>query len=198
MKNYDIAAYVWPSYTGDEPRTKKFWPEGYGEWQSVKNAVKKYEGHSWPRKPLWGYVNEADSKVMEMQINVASEHGVNVFIYDWYWYDKRPFLENCLNDGYLKANNNDKVKFYLMWANHNANHLWDIRNSQDEDTIIWDGAVDRKEFEIIGKRLINKYFTHPSYYTIDNKPAFMIFDVETLIRGLGGIKETSDAFDWLR
>ena len=66
---------------------------------------------------------------MEMQINAAADHGVNVFIYDWYWYDKRPFLENCLNDGYLKAKNNDKVKFYLMWANHNANNTWDIRLS---------------------------------------------------------------------
>ena len=25
---YDIAA-IWPSYTGDEPRTRIFWPEGY-------------------------------------------------------------------------------------------------------------------------------------------------------------------------
>ena len=41
MKKYDIAAYVWPAYTGDEPRTRIFWPEGIGEWQSVKNAEKK-------------------------------------------------------------------------------------------------------------------------------------------------------------
>lgn len=196
MSKYDVAAYIWPSYTGDEPRTRIFWPEGNGEWQSVKNSVSKFEGHSWPRKPLWGYVNEADPKVMEKQIDEAYKHGVNVFIYDWYWYDKRPFLENCLNDGYLKAKNNNQVKFYLMWANHSARHLWDIRNSHDEDTVIWDGAVDRKEFEIIGKRLINKYFKHPSYYMIDNKPVFMIFDVETLIRGLGGIKQTKDAFSW--
>jgi len=42
----------------------------------------------------------------------------NVFIFDWYWYDGMPFLEGCLNDGYLKARNNNRVKFYLMWANH--------------------------------------------------------------------------------
>ena len=44
-KQYDIAAYIWPSYTGDEPRSRIFWPEGYGEWQSVKAAVAKYPGH---------------------------------------------------------------------------------------------------------------------------------------------------------
>lgn len=197
-KKYDIAAYIWPAYTGNEPRSMMFWPEGIGEWQSVRNAVSKFHEHNWPRKPLWGYVNEADPYVMEMQINAAADHGVNVFIYDWYWYDRRPFLEACLNDGYLKARNNSKVKFYLMWANHNANNTWDIRLSQYGDNIIWDGAVDRKEFEIIGRRLIEKYFNHPSYYTIDGKPVFMIYDLQNLLKGLGSVDATNDALKWLR
>lgn len=60
MGKYDVAAYVWPAYTGRDKRSLMFWPEGMGEWQSVKNSVKKFPGHSWPRKPLWGYVDEAD------------------------------------------------------------------------------------------------------------------------------------------
>lgn len=120
MKTYDIAAYIRPAYTCDEPRTRMFRPEGMGEWQSVKSAKAKYDGHTWPRKPLWGYVNEVDPYVMEMEIEAATVHGVNVFIYDWYWYDRRPFLEGCLDDGFLKAKNNKKMQFYLMWANHNA------------------------------------------------------------------------------
>ena len=115
MNKYDIAAFVWPAYTGDEMRTRIFWPEGIGEWQTVKNEVRDYPEFSPLRKPLWGYVNEADSSVMEMEIDAAADHGVNVFIYDWYWYDGRPFLENCLNDGFLKAKNNNRMKFYIMW-----------------------------------------------------------------------------------
>jgi hypothetical protein len=187
MKKYDVAAYIWPSYTGDEPRTRMFWPEGIGEWQTVHNATQKFPEHQWPRKPVWGYVNEADRYVMEMQINAAADHGVNVFIYDWYWYDHRPFLENCLNDGYLKARNNDRVKFYLMWANHNVTHLWDKRIAHIPDNIIWDAAVDRKEFERIGTRLVEKYFSHPNYYRIDGKPVFMIYNLPDLIRGLGDV-----------
>ena len=195
---YDIAAYVWPSYTGDEPRTRMFWPEGMGEWQSVRNAVKKYPGHTWPRKPLWGTCNEADPRVMEMQIDAAADHGVNVFIYDWYWYDRRPFLEQCLNNGYLKARNNERVKFYLMWANHDVTHLWDIRISQIDDNVIWRASVDRREFESIARRLIATYFTHPCYYTIDGKPVFMIYDLNNLVSGLGGVEQTVDAFAWFR
>lgn len=195
MGKYDVAAYVWPSYTGDELRTRIFWPDGIGEWQSVKNAVGKFPGHSWPRKPVWGYVNEADPGVMEMQIDEAADHGVNVFIYDWYWYDKRPFLENCLNDGFLKAKNNERMQFYVMWANHSAGYLWDVRNSHI-DSVIWDGAVDRKEFEIVCKRLLDKYFTHPQYYKINGKPVLSVFDIDNLIRGLGGVQETAEALRW--
>jgi hypothetical protein len=198
VKKYDVAAYIWPAYTGDEVRTRMFWTEGIGEWQSVKNAVRKFPEHNWPRKPIWGYVNEADPYVMEMQINAAADHGINVFIYDWYWYDRRPFLENCLNDGYLNAKNNDRVKFYLMWANHNVNYTWDIRISHLQDSLIWDGAVDRKEFEIIANRLIEKYFNHPSYYKINGKPVFMIYDLTNLMKGLGGADATRDAFEWFR
>jgi hypothetical protein len=197
-KAYDVAAYIWPSYTGDEPRTRMFWPEGNGEWETVRKAEAKFPGHTWPRRPLWGYCNEADPYVMEMQINAAADHGVNVFIYDWYWYDGRPFLEQCLNNGYLKARNNQRVKFYLMWANHDVTHLWDKRIAHIEDNIIWRAQVDRREFEKIGLRLIERYFHHPSYYTIAGKPVFMIYDLNNLVGGLGGLDAAADAFTWLR
>lgn len=198
MKKYDIAAYIWPAYTGDEPRTRIFWQEGYGEWQTVKNSLPKENGYFWNRKPLWGYVNEADPYVMSMQIDAAVDHGVNVFIYDWYWYDDRPFLENCLNDGFLKAPNCDKMKFYIMWANHDAKYVWDIRNSDDVNETIWKGSVDRAQFEIIGKRWIERYFTKENYYKIDNKPVVSIYDMKNFINGLGGIEESAEAMEWLR
>lgn len=197
QKKYDVAAYVWPAYTGDEPRTRIFWPEGMGEWQSVKNAVSKFPGHNWPRRPLWGYVNEADPFVMEMEIEAAVSHGVNVFIYDWYWYDHRPFLEQCLQNGFLKAGNRDKMQFYLMWANHDLNNVLDIRTSQEE-TVIWRGGVDRPEFERVADRIIRKFFTQPNYYKIDGRPVFMIYDIGNLIGGLGGIEPAREALDFFR
>lgn len=199
MENkYDVAAYIWPAYTGDEPRTKIFWPEGMGEWQSVKNAEKRFENHSWPRRPLWGYVNEADPNVMGMEIETALNYGVNVFIYDWYWYDERPFLENCLNEGFLKASNNEQMKFYLMWANHDVNLTWDKRLSADQNTVIWRGAVCRNAFERICKRVIDKYFSKKNYYCIAQKPVFQIYDIDNLVLGLGGVRETLEALSWFR
>ncbi len=197
-EKYDVAAFVWPSYHPDD-RAKIFWPDGIGEWQTVKNNIAKFEGHEQPRYPLWGYINEADPYVAKMEINAAADHGVNVFIFDWYWYDGMPFLEGQLNDGYLKAGNNDRVKFYLMWANHDVNMTWDKRNAgKPNDALIWKGSVDREEFEVICHRVIDNYFSHPSYYKVDGKPSFMIYDLNKLIQGLGGVEKTKAAFEWFR
>lgn len=198
-RSYDIAAFVYPAYAADDPRLRPFWPMGMGEWETVMNMQSRYPGHYWNRKPLWGYVNEADPNVMAMQIDVATNHGVNVFIFDWYWYDGRPFMETTLNNGFLKADNVDKMKFYLMWANHEVVNVWDTRLAGiNEQNVIWTGQIDRQEFEKICKRNIENYFKHPQYYKIDGKPVFMIYDIPQLISGLGGLEETIDALNWFR
>jgi hypothetical protein len=46
--------------------------------------------------------------------------------------------------------------------------------------------------------VIEKYFSQPSYYKVDGKPSFMIYELQTLIQGLGGIEQTKDALDWFR
>lgn len=198
-QKYDVAAFLYPAYTSDDPRLRPFWPMGIGEWETVMTMQKRNPGHYWDRKPLWGYVNEADPAVMSMEIDQATKHGVNVFIFDWYWYDGRPFMETTLDNGFLKADNVDKMRFYLMWANHDVVNTWDTRlNRIKEDNVIWTGKVDREEFEKVCKRNIEKYFKHPQYYKIDGKPVFMIYDIPQLIAGLGGIDEAADALKWFK
>ncbi len=197
VKKIDVAAYIWPAYTGDEMRSRIFWEEGIGEWQTVKNAAPKENGYDWGRRSLWGYPNEADPEVMEFEIGEALRHGVNVFIYDWYWYDGRPFLENCLNDGFLKAKNNRDMRFFLMWANHDAGHTWDRRNAGRAEATVWRGAVDRKTFETVGRRWIEKYFRLPNYCTVGGKPVVSIYDLNNFISGLGGVREAKEAMAWL-
>jgi len=55
---------------------------------------------------------------MAAKIDLAAENGVDFWIFDWYMYDDGPFLQRALEEGYLEAPNEGKVKFALMWANH--------------------------------------------------------------------------------
>ena len=198
LRKYDVAAVFVPSYQSAEKRSNTFWPEGFGEWEIIKNAVTKFPGHDWPRKPAWGWTNDADPYVAQMHIRAALDHGINVFNCIWYWFDNRPYQEQVLNDGLLKAKNADKMKFCLIWANHDATNMYDLRNSHDYDTVIWKGSVNRPDFEYMAQRMIDKFFLLPNYYKIDGKPLLNIYDVCTLVRGLGGVDETRKALEWFR
>ncbi|MDD4061915.1 MAG: glycoside hydrolase family 99-like domain-containing protein [Kiritimatiellae bacterium] len=198
--DYDIAAYVWPAYH-NEPRWKELgiFADGKGEWQNVYEAKPKWKGHHQPLVPLWGYENEADPKVVEKKIDAAVSHGVNVFIYDWYWYGGRPFLEDALNKGFLGAANNGKMKFYLMWANHHVNWLWDNTVADKKwGAPRWRGWVSAEEFKTLTKRWIEKYFSRPNYYRIKGLPVLMIYELSTFVEGVGGVEAAKKALETFR
>lgn len=195
---YDIAAYVWPSCHNGERNSKVLWPEGIGEWEIIQKGTPRFEGHYQPKVPLWGYEMDNEPKVVERWIDVALEHGVNVFIYDWYWYDGAPFLESALNDGFLKAKNNEKMKFYVMWANHDVKKNYWNHYKYDTDSLLWKGATDRNNFNIIVDRIIEQYFSKPNYYKIDGKPVFSIFHVNNFLSSFDNPEEAKEAVEHFR
>ncbi len=201
VKNeYYVAAYIWPSCHDDPMAREKLWPEGTGEWEVIKKGNPRFEGHYQPRQPLWGYELDNDPEVVEKWIDVATDHGVNVFVYDWYWYDEGPFLESALNDGFLKARNNEKMQFYIMWANHDVKYnYWNVHRYKDNTDILWNARVDRKNYEIIVDRVINSYFKRPNYFKINGEPVFSIFSVGKLLESFdNNIEETRKALDYFR
>jgi hypothetical protein len=48
---------------------------------------------------------------------------LDAFIFDWYWFDDGPFLERGLEEGFLKAANNSRLRFCCMWANHDWKNI---------------------------------------------------------------------------
>jgi hypothetical protein len=193
--DYTVAAFYWPAYHY-EPLSEFLFPEKTGEWEIIRNAVPKEEGHQQPKVPLWGYQDEANAEDMDLKIKTALEYGVNTFIFDWYWFEKEPFLESCINDGFLQANK-ERMNFYLMWANHDATTYWDVKNPR-VDSVYWEGEVDREQFDIIVKRVISHYFKEPSYLKIEGEPVFCIYELNTLMNGLGGPEKTREALDYFR
>ncbi len=198
--DYYVAAYIWPSCHHDERFGDMLWPSGEGEWEIIKKGNPRFEGHYQPKLPLGGYEMDNDPQVMEKWIDIATNHGVNVFVFDWYWYDGGPFLESALNDGFLKAKNNSKMQFYTMWANHDVKHnFWNVHKFEDDETILWDGAVDWDNFKVIVERLIRQYFKQPNYFKIDGKPVFSVFSIDNFLESFNGSEEEArKALDYFR
>lgn len=200
MGKYSVGAYIWPSYHY-EPRVEHFWPEKDGEWYTVRRGTPRFKGHDMPRIPLLGYQDEADPEVMAQHVELAMAHGINVFIVDWYWYENSPCFERQLNEGLIPALKGTDCKFYLMWANHDVDTLWNMHEDTNWDKpreTLWSGQVSRQELEPMFERIIDKYFCLENYLRIDEKPVFSIFDYPNLLKGLGGIDDTLGAFNWMR
>lgn len=196
---YIVAAYVWPSCHDDSLARKYLWGEGTGEWEVIKQGDPRFEGHYQPKQPLWGYEPDNDPAVVERWIDAAVSHGVNTFVYDWYWFMNGSYLESALNDGFLKARNRDKMNFYIMWANHTvAKNYWNCRRYGDDDSILFSPVVDWNDFRKIVSRIINQYFVQPNYLKFDNCPVMAIFDYDQLVKSFGSIEETAKALDYFR
>ena len=198
-KEYIVAAYIWPSCHDDAMAREVLWPDGEGEWEVIKKGNPRFEGHYQPRRPLWGYEHDNDPMVVEKWINTALEHGVNTFVYDWYWYDGKPFLESALNDGFLKAPSNEKMNFYIMWANHNVKrNYWNYHRYGDDTSQLWSGGVDWDNFKIIVDRVISQYFHRPNYLKINGCPIFSIFSLSVFIDSFGGVEGAAEALAYFR
>lgn len=196
--DYTVATYYFGNYHQDGRNALVHGP-GWTEWELVKRAEPRFPGHVQPHVPLWGYEDEADPQAMARKIAAAADHGVDAFIFDWYWYDDGPFLERSLDEGFLNAPNNDRLKFGLMWANHDWVDIHPIGLSTvRRPPLLYGGRVTRETFDRVVEHVIGRYFRHPSYWLVDGCPYFSIYELMKLREGLGGVDATRDALAHFR
>jgi hypothetical protein len=197
---HQVAVYYFPNYHVD-PRNEARHGPGWTEWELVKRAEPRFPGHRQPRVPVWGYEDESDPRAMARRIDAAADHGIDAFIFDWYWYDDGPFLERGLERGFLGAANNDRLKFGLMWANHTWNDIHPAKlsgNPFGDAPLQFKGRVTRETFDTVVDHVIERYFAHPSYWRLEGRPYFSVYELMTLMEGLGGAEATRDALEHFR
>ena len=188
---YTVGVYYFPNYHVD-PRNEKKHGIGWTEWELMKTARPRFDGHRQPRVPLWGYEDEADPLVMEKKIDAAADHGVDYWLFDWYWYDDGPFLNRCLDEGYMQAQNNERVKFCCHWANHHWINLHPAKHNDPRMTD-YSGTITSQTFDEMTSFIVENYFKHPSHFNVEGCPYFSIYDLTRLLESFGGVKETRRA-----
>src|SRR6185436_3380354 len=113
------------------------------------------------------------------------------------WYEDGPYLQRGLEEGFLKAPNADRLKFALMWANHDWTDIHPATRARPHNTLA-KGVVSRKAFDAATAHIIGAYFSHPSYWRVNGGLYFSLYELMSLVKGLGGIVETRRALDDFR
>jgi len=192
-----VASYYFPNYHTDDPRNIINKGPGWSEWELVKYAKPRFPGHHQPNVPAWGYLDEKDPEVMSKKISSAVNNGIDCFIFDWYMYEDGPFLNQCLDDGFLKAKNCNQIKFGLMWANHDWVDIHPYTRGVKQK-LLYPGEVSANRFDEICDFVIQEYFTRPNYWKIDGKAYFSIYDVQKFLNGFGSPEAAKAAMDRMR
>jgi hypothetical protein len=192
-----VASYYFGNYHPGDARNTKIKGKDWSEWELVKNAKPRFPGHHQPNVPLWGYTDESAPKAMAQKIDAAADHGVDAFIFDWYYYNDGPFLEGAIDKGFLKAKNNKRLKFALMWANHDWLEIHPYKLGTPQP-VLFPGTVTPQNFDKICDLIIHRYFLHPSYLKIDGKPYFSFYELSKLVDSFGSVEATRLALDRFR
>ena len=163
--------------------------EGWTEWEGVKAAVPRFPGHHQPLKPTWGYFDESDPKWSAREIDLAADHGIDVFLFDWYWYSGVQNMQEALEQGFLRAKNRDRMKFALMWANHDRKDQF-CPDFKKERNVWLPSRHSPRDLERVIDYCATHYFRQSNYWRVEDRLFFSIFQPTKFVEQLGGPQET--------
>ena len=167
--------------------------EGWTEWDGLKAAVPRFPGHHQPLKPTWGYFDESDPAWTSKEIDLAADNGIDVFLYDWYWYSGVKNMEEALEQGFLKAPNRTRMKFALMWANHDRRDQFCPEFGKPRN--IWLHSYhSEKDLTRMVDYCIGHYFREPNYWQVKGGLFYSIFQAKEFVEQMGGPEKTREAF----
>lgn len=168
----------------------------------MKSSKPLYPGHHQPKIPCWGYFNESNPEWAAKEIDLAADHGVTTFLFDWYWYSGVRIMEEALEKGFLQAPNRGRMKFAVMWANHDwgswpaITGVPGMGGTPDSKYNLW--LPIRHSMEDIDRVIdycCRHYFNEPNYWRIEGSPNFVIYDLNQFSAQLGGTDRTKEALE---
>ena len=186
-KDLVVASYVFPNYHASAIHDKLY-GTGWTEYNLVRNARSWFDGHEQPRGPLLGELDESLPSTWEKYNTIAKQSGIDVYIWDWYWYNGEPALHEALENGFLHSANANDVQFACMWTNHPWYILYPTEQTDGKPAYppsYQPPDINLQECWRSLSYLISRYFHQPNYWKIDGKPVLCIWDPNRLEKMIG-------------
>lgn len=156
--SYSVGAFYMPKYSSLTREYALLY-----KWNSEESDKKaESDGSGVVRWPLLGMYDEGSSDVLDWQIKWAVEHGIDHFIFDWYWqqYSTQPTWGKSL-DSFIKAKYSNYMKFSLFYTATRG--FW-----------LGENQVDKPRTETMLRNIVDYWATHyfnkPNFFKIDGKP----------------------------
>lgn len=197
-KPMDVAAIYFPSWHEDD-HYSSWYGEGWNEWKLIDSNPERFPGQNRVKPSRdWGYYDECDPAVMARQIDLATEHGINVFIFDWYWYSGVQILHRPVEETLPRTPNRDKIRYALMWADHNWVNYFPY--PYDPEKVNWLLPLRHSpgNFDRVMQHCIDHHFKQPNYWRVDGGVYFSLFGPEGFVDQLGGPEKAKAVLDAAR
>lgn len=172
-----VIAFYLPQFHPVEVNDK-YWGKGFTEWRNVAKAKPLFKGHYEPRIPAdLGFYDLRLPEVREEQANLAKEAGIEGFCYWHYWFGNGKEVLEKPFDQVVKLGKPD-FPFCVGWANHSwTTKTWTKVKSSAEDSYIFKQEYPGEEDYTDHFYRLLPAFKDPRYITVDERPLFLIFDL---------------------
>lgn len=150
------------------PENDAWWGKGFTEWTNVTAALPVFVGHNQPK--LAGELGFYDLRLDEVraaQLQLASEHAVEGFMYYYYWFAGQRLMSMPIEK--LLASDIQKP-FCIMWANENWTRRWDGRT---EDILMAQAYDEVPAEEFIDDVL--EFLADSRYVRVGGKPVLAVY-----------------------
>ncbi|MGC1482028.1 MAG: glycoside hydrolase family 99-like domain-containing protein [Chthoniobacterales bacterium] len=136
--------------------------------------------------PLLGYYDEARPEVADWHTWWAVEHGISFFIFCWYQNQGMEYLNDALDEGFLKSRFANQMEFAVNWCTEN--HAAEFKPESFSDAALADAMTI----------LCDKYFGEPNYLKVDGRPVVFLQTPIKLIAEVGGLEKMNQALERMR
>ncbi|MDR1155671.1 MAG: glycoside hydrolase family 99-like domain-containing protein [Bacteroidales bacterium] len=158
-----VGAYYFDGWAGTNAHASD--PNEPWAINAPRHLTKRLAEEFGGRQPVWGWRDDTQA-IMERQIDLAADNGVDFFLYCWYWQNDRSYINTeAIEKDYkhtsmrlhLAAANKNRMRFALLVANHAGAEIIGSNN--------WESAMNYWV----------QYFRDPLYMTVDGKPLIVLF-----------------------